>query len=56
MKERQQYLRAREIADLTGMSERSVRRLIAIGALPSLKLGGARLVARDDLLRLLQSK
>jgi excisionase family DNA binding protein len=44
-----QYLRAPEIAALTGMSLRTIRRWIADEILPSLKLGGARLVARADL-------
>ena len=41
-----EYLRAADIARLTGMSIRTVRRWIADGTLPSTKLGGARLVAR----------
>ncbi len=49
-----QYLRAGAIADLTGQSVRTVRRWIADGTLPSIKIGGARLVAERDLLRLLQ--
>jgi len=48
-----QYLRAADIAALTGMSIRSVRRLIAARTIPSIKLGGARLVAMADLDRLL---
>jgi excisionase family DNA binding protein len=40
-----EYLRAAEIAALTGMSLRSVRRWLADEILPSTKLGGARLVA-----------
>ena len=43
------YLRAGEIAGLTGMSLRTVRRWIRAEVLPSTKLGGARLVARADL-------
>jgi excisionase family DNA binding protein len=54
MNERRQYLRARDIADLTGQSVRTVRRWIADGTLRSIKIGGARLVAERDLLRLLQ--
>ncbi len=46
-----EYLRAREIADTLGNSERTVRRWIADGILPSCKIGGARLVARSDLVR-----
>jgi excisionase family DNA binding protein len=43
------YLRAAEIAGLTGMSERTVRRWIRDEVLPSTKLGGARIVAAADL-------
>jgi excisionase family DNA binding protein len=43
------YLRAGEIAALTGMSLRTVRRWIRAEVLPSTKLGGARLVATADL-------
>jgi excisionase family DNA binding protein len=56
MSGRQQYLRAREIADLIGESVRTIRRRIADGSFPSIKVGGARLVAIEDLLRPLQSK
>ena len=49
------YLRAGDIARLTGMSLRSVRRWIADEALPSIKLGGARLVQKAELERLLPS-
>ena len=48
-----QYLRASEIAELTGASVRTVRRWIAESVLRSAKIGGARLVAKTDLLRLL---
>jgi len=44
-----EHMRASEIARLTGMSVRTVRRWIADEILPSTKLGGARLVARADL-------
>ena len=44
-----QYLRAAEIAALTGMSLRTIRRWIAEEILPSSKLGGARLVADTSL-------
>jgi excisionase family DNA binding protein len=44
-----EYLRAKEIAGLTGMSLRTIRRWIADEILPSVKLGGARLVATADL-------
>jgi len=38
------YLRASALATLFGISERTVRRLIADGSFPSIKVGGARLV------------
>jgi excisionase family DNA binding protein len=44
-----EYLRAADIAEITGMSPRTIRRWIANKILPSTKLGGARLVARADL-------
>jgi excisionase family DNA binding protein len=44
-----EYIRAAEIAALTGMSLRTIRRWIAEEILPSTKLGGARLVAATDL-------
>jgi excisionase family DNA binding protein len=44
-----EYLRARDIAELTGLSLRTVRRRIADDLIPSTKFGGARLVARADL-------
>jgi excisionase family DNA binding protein len=47
------YLRARDIAQLTGMSLRTARRWIATGILVSAKVGGARLVARSELERVL---
>jgi excisionase family DNA binding protein len=47
------YLRAREIAERLGLSERTIRRLIADRTLPSIKIGGARLVAEADLERAL---
>ena len=50
-----QYLRAAEIAQLTGTSIRTVRRWIADEIIPSTKLGGARLVAKADLERQLCS-
>jgi len=49
------YLRAADIAALTGVSVRTVRRWIADEILPSTKLGGARLVAIEALERLLPS-
>jgi len=48
-----QYLRADAIARLVGVSERTVQRWIADKTLPSSKLGGARLVSRTALERLL---
>jgi excisionase family DNA binding protein len=48
-----EYLRARDIARLTGVSIRTARRWIATGVLVSGKIGGARLVARSELERLL---
>jgi excisionase family DNA binding protein len=47
------YLRAAQIAALTGVTLRTARRWIANRTLPSIKLGGARLVPKSDLLRLL---
>jgi excisionase family DNA binding protein len=44
-----EYLRATEIAVLTGVSLRTVRRRIADKTIPSTKLGGARLVEKADL-------
>jgi helix-turn-helix protein len=49
----QEYLRAPDMARLSGMSVRAVRRWIADGILHSTKAGGARLVARVDFERLL---
>lgn len=49
------YLRAADIARLTGASIRTIRRWIADEIIPSAKLGGSRLVARADLDRLLCS-
>jgi excisionase family DNA binding protein len=48
-----EYLRARDIARLTGVSVRTARRWIARGILVSVKIGGARLVARSELERVL---
>ena len=50
-----EYLRASDIARLTGVSIRTVRRWIADEMILSTKLGGARLVARADLERRLRS-
>ena len=49
----QEYLRAGAIARLTGVSLRTARRWIANGTLVSAKVGGARLVAKSELERLL---
>ncbi len=43
------FLRPRQIAEMLGVTERTVRRWIADGTLPSVKLRGARLVARATL-------
>jgi hypothetical protein len=48
-----EYLRARDIARLTGVSLRTARRWIANQILVSGKAGGARLVAKGELERLL---
>jgi len=48
-----EYLRARDIARLTGVSIRTARRWISKQILASGKLGGARLVARSELERIL---
>jgi excisionase family DNA binding protein len=48
-----EYLRARDIAQLTGVSLRTARRWIASEILASTKLGGTRLVAKGELERLL---
>ena len=50
-----EYLRAADIARLTGMSIRTTRRWIAKRLVASAKLGGARLVAKSELERLLSS-
>ena len=54
MAEAQRYLRAADIAQAVGVHIRTVRRWISGGALPSTRIGGTRLVAEADLLRLLQ--
>jgi excisionase family DNA binding protein len=48
-----EYLRAGDIARLTGVSLRTARRWIANQILASGKVGGARLVAKGELERLL---
>ena len=50
-----EYMRAADIAELTGVSVRTVRRWIAEEIIPSTKLGGARLVAKAELWRLFSS-
>jgi excisionase family DNA binding protein len=55
MAEGQRYWRAAEIARELGVHVRTVRRWISDGTLSSVKLGGTRLVAEADLLRLLQT-
>jgi excisionase family DNA binding protein len=50
-----EYMRAADIAELTGVSVRTVRRWIADDIIPSTKLGGARLVAKAELGRLFSS-
>ena len=49
----QEYLRAHDIVRLTGVSLRTARRWIANKILASGKVGGARLVAKAELERLL---
>ncbi len=48
-----EYVRAADIARLTGVSIRTARRWIAKQLLTSVKVGGARLVAKRELERLL---
>jgi excisionase family DNA binding protein len=48
-----EYLRARDIARLAGVSIRTARRWIAKRILASGKIGGARLIAKSELERLL---
>ncbi len=50
-----EYLRAADIARLTGVSTRTARRWIAKRLLASAKVGGTRLVAKSELERLLSS-
>jgi excisionase family DNA binding protein len=50
------YLRARDIAQLTGVSLRTARRWIAKEILASTKVGGARLIAKSELERLLSPR
>jgi excisionase family DNA binding protein len=53
IREPPEYLRAGDIARLTGVSLRTARRWIANQILVSGKVGGARLVAKGELERLL---
>lgn len=53
MTEGPEYLRAADIARLTGVSIRTARRWIAKRLVTSAKIGGTRLVAKSDLERLL---
>jgi excisionase family DNA binding protein len=53
MKDDPEYLRAAGIARLTGVSTRTARRWIAKRLVASAKLGGARLVAKAQIERLL---
>lgn len=53
MRSRAEYIRAAEIAKLVSVSTRTVRRWIADEIIPSVKIGGARLVLKADLERLL---
>jgi excisionase family DNA binding protein len=53
MNDAAEYLRAADIARLTGVSTRTARRWIAKRLVASAKLGGARLVAKAQLERLL---
>lgn len=55
MKNGREYLRAGEIARLTGVSIRTVRRWIKNEVLLSIKIGGARLVAAAELEGLLSA-
>ncbi len=43
------FLRPRLVSELLDVTERTVRRWIADGTLPSVKVGGARLIARTTL-------
>jgi excisionase family DNA binding protein len=53
MTDAREYLRAGDIARLTGVSLRTARRWIADKLLPSAKVGGARLVPKSALERML---
>ena len=45
------YLRAGEVAELLGVHVRTVRRWIADGSLPSIKVGGTRVVDKSAMAR-----
>ena len=53
MNRRPAYLRAQAVADRLGVTVRTVRRWIADGTLPSAKVRGTRLIAEEDLERVL---
>lgn len=53
MKDGIKYLRARGIAELTGVSIRTVRRWIADEIISSIKVGGTKLVPKAELQRVL---
>lgn len=48
------YVRAGDVADLLGVNVRTVRRWIKDGSLVSVRVGGARLIAKADLANFLQ--
>jgi excisionase family DNA binding protein len=47
------YLRAQAVADRLGVTVRTVRRWIADKTIPSIKVGGTRFIAEEDLARAL---
>jgi excisionase family DNA binding protein len=49
MTERPAFTTARALGRRYGKSERTIRRWIASGALPSVKIGGSRLIPEDQL-------
>jgi excisionase family DNA binding protein len=49
MTEQPAFTTARALARRYGKSERTIRRWIASGALPSIKIGGSRLIPEDQL-------
>jgi excisionase family DNA binding protein len=53
---KRRYLRAPDIARELGVSVRTVRRWISSRTLPSVKIGGTRLVEEVDLLERLRPK